>query len=183
MTRYTDGTESTLNTVHCYITTHTPDGKAAFHEPRSGTEQIALQRKGPAAFNVHYTTNSVPVEYGNDQDLKQYYEQPKPIPISIKKGSVLRMVDLAPGDQSPMHATNSLDYGVVLQGEIILILEDYNYGPRRTMQVGDVSVQRGTRHAWRNPSKTEWARMLFVLLDAQVPGREEEDWGGIELPS
>jgi quercetin dioxygenase-like cupin family protein len=182
MPSYDDGSESPLKTVHCFITTHTADGKAIFHDPRSGTEELTLQRKGPAAFNVHYTTDTVPVKYENDKDLTTFYDQPRPVPIALKNGSVLRMVDLAPGEQSPMHATNSLDYGVVLEGEIILILEDYESGPRRTMTVGDVSVQRGTMHAWRNASSENWARMLYVLLDAEVPGREKEDWGGIELP-
>ncbi|KAL4863673.1 hypothetical protein BDV12DRAFT_201864 [Aspergillus spectabilis] len=136
---------------------------------------------GGSAFNVHYTTDSVPVEFAHDEDLTAFYEQRTPIPIALRNGSVLRMVDLAPGGQSPMHATNSLGYGVVIEGEVVLILEALDNGPRRTLKVGDVSVQRGTSHAWRNGSSTEWARMLYVLLDAEVPGREE-NFGGIELP-
>jgi hypothetical protein len=38
--------------------------------------------------------------------------------------------------------------------------------PPRLMQVGDVAVQRGTNHAWRNASTTEPARLIFVLLAA-----------------
>lgn len=54
-----------------------------------------------------------------------------------------------------------------------------------TMKRGDVAVQRATMHAWRNPSETEWARMIFVLQDCQKPvvqGREVgEDLGsGLE---
>ncbi|KAJ0419702.1 hypothetical protein BJY00DRAFT_302070 [Aspergillus carlsbadensis] len=181
MAVYDDGSVSSLNAVHCFITTHSADGKAVFHEPQSGTELVTAKRLGEAAFNVHYTTDSVPVKFANDEDLTAFYEQPTPIPIALRNGSVLRMVDLAPGGQSPMHATNSLDYGVVIEGEVVLILEDFDNGPRRTLKVGDVSVQRGTSHAWRNGSSTEWARMLYVLLDAEVPGREE-NFGGIELP-
>lgn len=182
MPQYDDNSSSSLSQVHCFITTHDKDGKAIFHDPPSGTEEVHSKRIGPAAFNVHYTTSSVPVKLAGDQDLKQFYEQPRPIPIALKDGTVVRMVDLAPGEQSPMHRTNSVDYGVVLAGEAVLVLEDFEVGPRRTLKVGDVSIQRGTLHSWRNPNPTEWLRMLYVLLDAEVPNAGEEDWGGIELP-
>lgn len=63
-----------------------------------------------------------------------------------------------------MHRTQSVDFGVVLEGTIELILDD---GKRQLMQRGDVAVQRATMHAWKNPSTTEWTRMLFVLQDSQ----------------
>ena len=58
-----------------------------------------------------------------------------------------------------MHRTVSLDYGIVLQGEMELVLDS---GETRLMKVGDVAVQRGTMHAWRNTSSTEWGRMIYV---------------------
>lgn len=77
-----------------------------------------------------------------------------------------------------MHRTVSLDYGVVLMGDIELVLDS---GETKAMKVGDISVQRGTMHAWRNTSKTEWARMLYVLQPCQpviVNGEElKEDYG------
>jgi len=60
-----------------------------------------------------------------------------------------------------MHRTVSLDYGCVLEGEIEGILDS---GETRLLKRGDVCIQRGTMHAWRNTSKDSWARMLFVLL-------------------
>ena len=71
-----------------------------------------------------------------------------------------------------MHRTQSLDYGVVLEGEVEMILDG---GETRLLRRGDVAVQRGTNHAWRNTSETEWARMLFVLLASEkvmVAGKE-----------
>jgi quercetin dioxygenase-like cupin family protein len=59
-----------------------------------------------------------------------------------------------------MHRTVSLDYGVVMHGEIELVLDS---GETRLMKQGDICIQRGTMHAWRNASKTEWGRMLYVL--------------------
>lgn len=79
-----------------------------------------------------------------------------------------------------MHRTVSLDYGVVLEGEVELVLDS---GETRLMRRGDVSVQRGTNHAWRNKSETEWARMLYVLVEAEpivVEGKVlGEDYGGM----
>ena len=61
-----------------------------------------------------------------------------------------------------MHRTESVDYGIVIEGEITLILDD---GSQTHLQAGDVVVQRGTDHAWENRSATRPARMAFILLD------------------
>jgi len=96
---------------------------------------------------------------------------------------VLRLVDMPPGATSPMHRTVSLDYGVVLEGSVELILDD---GESRVMERGDMSVQRGTIHAWKNMSKKNWARMLYILQESkpiQVEGKRlGEDYGGLEVP-
>ena len=55
-----------------------------------------------------------------------------------------------------------MDYGVVISGEIDLIMDE---GEVR-LKVGDIVVQRGTNHAWSNPTN-EMTRMLFVLLDGK----------------
>ncbi len=65
-----------------------------------------------------------------------------------------------------MHRTQTLDYGIVIQGELYLILDD-NAEVRLT--AGDVAVQRGTDHAWENRSN-EVARIAFVLLDGKFAG-------------
>jgi uncharacterized cupin superfamily protein len=61
-----------------------------------------------------------------------------------------------------MHRTESIDYGIVVFGEITLILDD---GSETHLKAGDVVVQRGTDHAWENRSPTQPARMAFILLD------------------
>ena len=63
-----------------------------------------------------------------------------------------------------MHRTVSLDYGVVLEGEVELVLDS---GETRIMKRGDVAIQRGTNHAWRNTSSTQWARMMYVLQESK----------------
>jgi uncharacterized cupin superfamily protein len=59
-----------------------------------------------------------------------------------------------------MHRTRSIDYGIVLEGEIYLILDDSEV----LLRTGDVVVQRGTDHAWENRSDRV-ARMAFILVD------------------
>jgi mannose-6-phosphate isomerase-like protein (cupin superfamily) len=63
-----------------------------------------------------------------------------------------------------MHRTRSLDYVVVLEGEIDLLLDD---GDVR-LRAGDVVVQRGTNHAWINRGAAT-ARLAMVFIDAQEP--------------
>jgi quercetin dioxygenase-like cupin family protein len=104
--------------------------------------------------------------------------------VMIPGGTVLRMVDMPPGATSPMHRTVSLDYGVVLEGEVELILDN---GESRLMKRGDVSIQRSTIHAWKNVSREgRWARMLYFLQECQplkIAGRElGEDYGGLQVP-
>lgn len=65
-------------------------------------------------------------------------------------------------DGSGFHTTRSLDYDVVLEGEIWLELDD---GVQTCLKQGDVVVQGGARHAWRNLG-TKDALMLFVLIGA-----------------
>jgi mannose-6-phosphate isomerase-like protein (cupin superfamily) len=62
----------------------------------------------------------------------------------------------------PMHTTDTLDYGVVIRGEIILELDD---GKSVHLQQGDCIVQNGTRHRWNNPL-TEPCLMAFVMIGA-----------------
>lgn len=62
-----------------------------------------------------------------------------------------------------MHRTISLDYGHVLEGELVLEIDD---GIEVTIRRGDTVVQKGTIHAWHNRSK-EIIRMRFVLIASE----------------
>lgn len=66
-------------------------------------------------------------------------------------------------DAPGMHRTDTVDYGVVLDGEIHLELDN---GQIKTLEKHDVVVQNGTRHAWRNPG-TKPATVLFVLVGSR----------------
>lgn len=80
-------------------------------------------------------------------------------------GHLLRIIDIYPpqdgGKRTPMHRTKTLDYVVVITGEVVLVLDDSEI----VLKSGDVVVQRGTNHAWENRS-SEPARMAFFHIDA-----------------
>ena len=61
-----------------------------------------------------------------------------------------------------MHRTETVDYAVVLEGEITLILDDGDV----SLKAGDVVIQRGTSHAWSNRSGKP-VKMLYVLIDGK----------------
>jgi mannose-6-phosphate isomerase-like protein (cupin superfamily) len=61
-----------------------------------------------------------------------------------------------------MHRTQTLDYGIVLEGELTLVVD---HG-ETTVQAGDIIIQRGTNHAWANRSDKN-CRVVFVLIDGQ----------------
>lgn len=112
-------------------------------------------------FALSYLTTGFPVNLNSEADIQTYTPYlTNPPGLVNSSGTILRHVDFVPGVQHAMHRTVSIDYGVCLEGEIICLLDS---GEERLLKRGDVCVQRGTMHAWRNPSSTEWARMLFVL--------------------
>jgi quercetin dioxygenase-like cupin family protein len=75
-------------------------------------------------------------------------------------GTKIRINEFPPGVASPVHRTQSVDYGIVLSGEVVLVLDD----SETVLRAGDVVVQRGTSHRWENRS-ADSARMAFILID------------------
>ena len=66
------------------------------------------------------------------------------------------------GSHPLMHRTETVDYAVVLDGEIYMVLDDSEV----KLTTGDVVIQRGTNHAWSNRSGKS-VRMLYVLIDGE----------------
>jgi quercetin dioxygenase-like cupin family protein len=167
--------QKNLRPINRFITTHNSDGLAVYS---TAIPEAAPMQQLPdgAEFALCYATNQFPVELSADKDMSTYEHYTHNLPgITISTGSVLRLVDMMPGALSPMHRTVSLDYGVVLEGEVELVLDS---GETRLLKRGDIAVQRGTNHAWRNANKDSWARMLYVLLPAkplEVGGKKLEE--------
>jgi hypothetical protein len=106
------------------------------------------------------------------------------------EGTVLRVIDIPPESADPevrrrdtaaafaamfpdanhdagharhpgMHMTDTVDYAILLQGELVAIFEQ----GETIMRAGDILIQRGTNHAWANRSRAI-ARIAFVLVDS-----------------
>lgn len=113
---------------------------------------------GVASFIKVWTTDTSPADNNDDTDGAL-----RATGLTCPGGTVLRIVDFAPGCRSPMHRTRSIDYGIVLEGELTMELDG---GSVTRLTAGDVVVQRGTNHLWHNTG-TRPCRMAFVLVDAK----------------
>jgi quercetin dioxygenase-like cupin family protein len=136
--------------VRRIVTGHDSEGRAVF----THDDAVPSGRLGA----VVWSSKDVPADNGDETDGAA-----REIGIISPAGSVIRAMSLEPGQRSPMHRTQSLDYGIVLEGEIELELDD---GAVRTVRAGEIVVQRGTIHAWNNASSAP-CRMVFVLIAAE----------------
>ncbi len=138
------------------VTGHDADARAMIKSDEFfPSEPIAI---GGAEFALLWTTATVPADNNDETDGRT-----RDAGLTPNQGSVIRIVDFLPGGTSPMHRTNSIDYGIILSGEIELELED---GIKTTAGPHTIIIQRGTNHKWRNPSQSEYARVAFVLIEA-----------------
>ena len=74
----------------------------------------------------------------------------------------------APSRHAYMHRTKSVDYGIVLSGEIDMLLDDSEVH----LKAGDIVIQQATNHAWVNRSNA-FCRIAFILIDAHDPLAQE----------
>jgi quercetin dioxygenase-like cupin family protein len=137
------------------VTGHNAEGKAIIL--RDETTETGRIPSGEAFFGKLWVTDQTPVDNRGDADGALI-----PTGLTSPGGSVLRIVDIPPGNRSPMHRTHSLDYGIVLEGEVEMGLDS---GDTVQLKRGDVVVQRGTNHIWINNSDS-MVRIIFILLDA-----------------
>lgn len=165
-----------LPDIRRYITTHSTDGEAVFLSHSQIPEYIPskpIADEGDIA--LLYATVTHPINTEDETDLAAYDDFLHTTPgLTTPTGTVLRTIDFRPQTKTPMHRTVSMDYAVVLEGEIDLTLDS---GQNRVMKRGDVCIQRGTAHVFRNRSQTEWSRMLFVFLPMQTINIKGRDLG------
>jgi len=139
------------------VTGHDADGHAIVETDQKITAQQVPNDN--VWFNKIWSTATSPADNADATDGAQ-----RATGLTSDNGSVLRIVEMAPGHRSPMHRTQSLDYGIVLSGRVELELDQ---GATVSLNAGDVVVQRGTVHAWINPGPQP-ARLAFVLLAASA---------------
>jgi hypothetical protein len=144
------------------VTGHDSNGKSILLADGHPLHELKITERGVVYFEI-WKTNAAPAP------IPATEAEPTDGPIELPpkaNGTVIRIVDFLPGysqkagRQPFMHRTETVDYGIVLEGEIFLLLDD----SETHLKAGDLVVQRGTDHAWENRSD-ELARMAFVLID------------------
>lgn len=170
------------------VTGHDADGQAVAAISGPTPNNFPLKAVPGTVFYEVWNSQSSPAVLDNGDDPTHKPLQLSPSLL----GSVMRVVDIPPDSvqnqvsaaeaaatfaeigqahaatgnsdskHKLMHRTETLDYGIVTEGEVWLVLDGEDVHLKR----GDVVVQRGTNHAWSNRTE-EMARMVFILLDGQ----------------
>jgi quercetin dioxygenase-like cupin family protein len=137
------------------VTGHDADGRAVVKIDEICRNLIST-RKGQQSCVV-WTTDTAPADNRTDEDASQ-----RQVGTTLAGGTVFRIVRYDPDVAPRNHRTDSIDYAVVLAGEIDMELD----GATAKLKAGDVLVQRGTIHNWVNRG-TEPCIIAFVLVDAK----------------
>ena len=173
------------------VTGHDAQGKAValFDGP------VTPHQRSPGgnAITMLWVTGESPANLDVDTDRTQIKVGVPPPP----NGSIFRIVDFPPASSgaAPVdhhkiligmgidpatqgymrhantHRTRSIDYAIVLDGEIDMLMDDTEVH----VKAGDVLVQQGTNHAWVN-NGTKPCRIAFILIDAQEPTAWKKRW-------
>ena len=164
------------------ITGHDKDGKAVIIKD-SDAENIVTSEHRPGGRTNLWRTTNMPACYGGDKDEAdaKFDVEPPPNGVNFRisefppedpeimarldgtkafgeVGAAHRVVQ---GARHPfMHRTETVDYGIVLEGEIDMLMDDEDVH----LKAGDVIIQRGTNHAWAN-RYDKLCRIAFILID------------------
>ena len=180
-----------LPTIHRVVTGHDAQGNAIIASDGPLPVVAQLQSIPGVVFHEVWETASTPARVDNGPD-----PTPHPLVLPPpKNGTRIRFVDIPPEDpqllakldprkgfseigdaaastagaSAPhplMHRTQTVDYGIVIEGEITLVVDQGEV----VCKPGSVVIQRGTNHAWANRSG-KLCRMLFILIDGEFePG-------------
>ena len=137
------------------VTGHDASGRAVVKIDEVA-KNLVSSRPGATACVV-WTTEGFPVDNTGEEDAGL-----RKTGTTLDNGTVFRILELAPGVTPRNHRTNSIDYAVVMSGEVDMELDDTTVH----LKAGDVLVQRGTIHNWVNRG-TEPCVIAFVLIAAK----------------
>jgi mannose-6-phosphate isomerase-like protein (cupin superfamily) len=181
-----------LKSTRRIVTGHDAHGKAValFDGPLQAKQRSA----GGNGMTLMWVTSEFPVDMASSADRAQT-QVGVPPPAN---GTIFRIVDFAPattGHAEPVdhrqilrsmgidpatqgyarhantHRTRTIDYAIVLDGEIDMLLDDSEVH----VKAGDVLVQQGTNHAWVN-NGTKPCRIAFILIDGKTPPAWQQGW-------
>jgi cupin domain len=173
-----------LPAVRRIVTGHDAEGRSCIvSDGSSASVRTVAERPGYRVTNLWRTSPSPSID--EPDAIADHQGLPPPA-----NGTLIRVVDYPPetadaaerkrqqaatfgqlfagadhrpdGRHAGMHVTDTIDYAIVLAGEIVAILET----GETVMRAGDILIQRGTPHAWANRSGRP-ARIAFVLIDAR----------------
>ncbi|HEY1725531.1 MAG TPA: cupin domain-containing protein [Steroidobacteraceae bacterium] len=156
------------NPVRRVVTGHDPSGKSVVLSDGTPPQNHPMQGRkvGADFFEMWNVTKTVPVL----TSLETREPTEREFTIMPASGHLMRLIDIYPphmgGKRTVMHRTQTLDYAVVIEGQVVLVLDDSEL----VLKKSDVVVQRGTLHAWENRSD-QVARMAFFHI-AAVFGEE-----------
>jgi mannose-6-phosphate isomerase-like protein (cupin superfamily) len=180
-----------LRSTRRIVTGHDAKGKAVilFDAPVKAKQRAV----GGNGMTLLWTTQEFPLDASASNDRSEGHQGVPP----VSNGTVFRIVDFAPiqsggapvdhhqvlvsmgidpatqgyGRHANTHRTRTLDYAIVLDGEIDMLLDDSEIH----VKAGDVLVQQATNHAWVNNGK-EPCRIAFILIDSETPPAWKLDW-------
>ena len=178
-----------LRSTRRIVTGHDAQGKAVVLF--DGAQQS--QQRGQNGITMLWVTTEFPVDAGVASDMAK---TPVGVPPPAN-GTIFRVVDFAPQPASAApvdhhqillsmgidpatqgharhantHRTRTIDYAIVLDGEIDMLLDDTEVH----VKAGDVLVQQATNHAWVN-NGTKPCRIAFILIDSKTPPAWRQGW-------
>lgn len=173
-----------MRAINRVVTGHDPNGKSIFLSV--GEPPQFHERRGLVSFIELWNTSATPAPIAAAEPKEPNERLPLCIPPD-SNGTIIRTLDIHPGHVQAlkprtdgrhpgMHRTETLDYGIVIEGELWLLLDDSEV----CVRPGDVVIQRGTDHAWENRSDRP-ARICFVLIDAKFSGELAQQLAGASL--
>jgi len=137
------------------VTGHDDQGRAKVLIDET-TTNVMSQRPG-AEYSVIWSTEGFPISNDGDHDPSH-----KKIGTTVDDGTVFRIVSFGPGVSPRNHRTDSIDYAVVISGEIDMELDVGTVH----LKAGDVLVQRGTIHNWVNKGTVPCV-IAFTLISSK----------------
>jgi quercetin dioxygenase-like cupin family protein len=149
--------------VRRVVTGHDENGKAVVLVDEI-SKNVMSRRPGMESTVIWATDRPVP-DLGSDKDISAEVKG-----TTVAGGSVCRIARMEPGVAPRIHRTESIDYAILLSGELDMELDDEAVH----LKPGDVVVQRGTVHNWIN-NGTEPVVIAFILISATLP-----EFGGKE---
>ena len=147
-------TSNVLPPTRVVVTSHLTNGQTVFESDGPVEQFYPFGPQGTGFGRIH-SRLSVPVNnMGSPPKL------PPTPPKCPPQGLLFCTSDFAAQSQTPMHRTVTLDYAIVMSGEIVLKLET---GEEKLIRAGEVVVQKGVNHQWINRSDTT-CRMMCVMV-------------------